>query len=101
MNIPKPKRKTDRELLNTVKALPCAVCGRPGCDPAHIKSVGAGGPDAEFNVIPLCRRHHTEQHKVGWIGFLENYPPLLMKFKSMGWEFGQHARPWHPKLKHG
>jgi len=27
-------------------------------DPHHVKSRGAGGPDAE-NLVPLCRKHHT------------------------------------------
>ena len=44
----------------------CSVKG--GCDGmtecAHVKSRGAGGAD-RGNCVPLCRRHHREQHTLG------------------------------------
>lgn len=41
-------------------------------DPHHVKSRGAGGPDAE-NLVPLCRAHHTEAHTVGITEFQLRY----------------------------
>jgi hypothetical protein len=39
---------------------------------AHVKSRGAGGDD-RGNTIPLCRRHHREQHDKGMASFQRLY----------------------------
>ncbi len=58
----------DDDYLEYVSRLSCLACLQTGykthdrCDPAHVKSRGAGGHD-RGNVVPLCRIHHTEQ---GW-----------------------------------
>ena len=65
---PKPKRETNRALLDEVKARKvCIVRNMYGeCygdyDPHHIRSVGSGGSDTPDNVCCLCRRHHTLAH---------------------------------------
>lgn len=41
-------------------------------DAHHVVSRGAGGPDSE-NVVPLCRFHHGETHKIGKTTFQINY----------------------------
>lgn len=41
-------------------------------DPHHVKSRGAGGPDAE-NLVPFCREHHSECHTIGIIEFQLRY----------------------------
>jgi hypothetical protein len=42
-------------------------------DPAHgpVNGRGSKGPDCE--AISLCRFHHSEQHKIGWIEFEKKY----------------------------
>lgn len=48
------------------RLMPCCICGRRPCDPAHVLSRGAGGKDSD--VVPLCsgpRGHHREQHDIG------------------------------------
>jgi hypothetical protein len=49
----------------TVRLLPCTVlgCCVSPCQPAHVKSRGAGG--GRFDIVPLCHDHHREQHRVG------------------------------------
>lgn len=48
----------------------CCVCGAPPpSDPAHVRSRGAGGKDAD--TVPLCRSCHDEQHRVGIASFSE------------------------------
>lgn len=40
----------------------CEWCGRPtpgGCDPAHVRTRGAGRVDVRENVCGLCRWCHT------------------------------------------
>jgi len=41
-------------------------------DRDHITTRGAGGKD-ENNVWILCRKHHTERHKVGIFYFIKKY----------------------------
>lgn len=70
---PKNVRKRDKKLLREVKGRPCLICFKRPTDPAHIQSRGAGGDDSEANVIPLCRAHHREQHRIGIKSFTEKY----------------------------
>jgi len=84
----KPQRKTDRKLLDAVAARPCQACGAIlSSDPAHVRSRGAGGPDEAWNVMPLCRRHHTEQHKIGWCTFAAKYFGVQVWLGANGWYF--------------
>lgn len=87
-----PKRKMfeNPDLLKKIKALPCAACGSSNLiDPAHIRSRGAGGDDYFYNVVPLCREHHTLQHAKGWQFMLTRFPLLVTQFKDRGWLWGE------------
>ena len=67
--LPKPYRDTSREYLDLVKMEPCLVgmdCNGQ-VDPAHIRPISTGGSD--FQVVPLCRKHHSMQHQMGWSDF--------------------------------
>lgn len=60
------------------RMMPCCVCSRRPCDPAHVKSRGAGGKDCD--VVPLCsgpRGHHQEQHSIGLESFQEKHRIIL------------------------
>ena len=55
----------------------CAVCGRKA-ELHHVDAVGMGRNRKEIchigmRVLPLCRTHHTEIHKVGHETFLRRY----------------------------
>lgn len=101
MILNKPKRKQDEDLLNQIRAKPCAVCGRRPVDPAHIKSRGSGGPDTVDNVVPLCRQHHSEQHQKGFAWMMRNYSLFYFEMRNLGWSvierFGEE-RLHHPRL---
>jgi hypothetical protein len=85
--VPKPRRQQDEHLLEQVREKPCAVCGMPGpSDASHIISRGAGGGDHPFNVLPKCRKHHTEWHTIGWYRFLGKYPTFAELLMINGWE---------------
>jgi hypothetical protein len=90
MSLSKKKRITNRQLLDTYHGMFCLVCYRCPSDPCHIKSVGAGGDDTEDNLIPLCREHHIEQHKIGWVTFVKKYSTLLNILNEMGWVIEGH-----------
>ena len=85
-----PKRR-DPAFLNWMSEHCCVICGHPGCDPAHLKSRGAAGDDVG-NVVPLCRKHHTEQHAMGWPAFRFVYArvnfDLEARYLAAAWNAG-------------
>lgn len=85
MERPKSKRLQSQAALNEFRGKPCLVCGNPS-DPAHIKTRGSGGNDSPENILPLCRRHHTEQHAVGFVRFIEKHPVMEHHLRARGWE---------------
>jgi hypothetical protein len=94
-------RSRNKKLLNEIKALSCQVCGKMPVDPCHIRSVGAGGVDVEWNLLPMCRKHHSEQHNKGWIPMLAKYPMLELHLRCLGWQIVDvlgRQKIWHPKL---
>ena len=97
----KPKRKEDRKLLDEFKNNPCCVCGSSPSDPAHIKTVGSGGPDESFNLISLCRICHGTQHKIGFFAMCKKHPILLNILNEKGWAFNTFGKLWNEKLKKG
>jgi hypothetical protein len=73
--------KEEKAYRDYITRLPCHFCQFPGVehddgvrrnDPAHIHSKGSG---AKFigNVLPCCRKHHTEMHLRGWGEMIERY----------------------------
>ena len=73
MLFPKKKRIIDRELLQSFSKKRCIICGWVPSDPHHVKTVGSGGDDVESNLLALCRKHHTEIHKIGVRTFFKKY----------------------------
>ena len=57
-----------------VRAMPCLLLGS-GCwgpiEAAHVRSRGAGG--TRRDLVPLCARHHREQHDRGIRTFQERH----------------------------
>lgn len=88
MFLAKPQRIENRELLDYIKSMPC--CIGEGClgvvDPSHIRTVGARGDDVWWNVVPHCRKHHTEWGQLGWSKFFKRYPHFQGLLEYMGWE---------------
>lgn len=90
-------RKSDKALLELIKAMPCIVCGsRLMVDPSHIKTRGSGGPDEPWNVVAKCRKHHTEWG-MSWSRFLVKYPAFAFKLRQLGWEW-ESGKLWNPNL---
>jgi hypothetical protein len=79
-----------------VRQLPCAACGKGPSDAAHIRSRGAGGPDDFFNLMPLCRKHHIEQHTIGIRTFVDKHDNVKKHLQHKGWEIGEKL--WHKEL---
>lgn len=83
----KHKRIVNKELLASVREMRCLVCGFTPCDPAHVRSRGAGGGDTEHNIMPLCRADHSLQHSMGIYRFALKFPAVMWWLKEHGWGF--------------
>lgn len=90
--------RKNAQLRKKVRAQPCVVCvvgrQRTPTDPCHIRTFGASGVDAEWNLMAMCRDHHEEQHRIGWYAFTKKYLRAGEEFTEKGWVFlevnGQH-----------
>lgn len=82
----KKVRHVDKELLKDTKKAGCVSCGKKPCDPAHIKSRGAGGDDLPWNTMPLCRGCHVLQHTIGWRAFSDYSPRIKAHLDFLGWQ---------------
>ncbi len=55
----------------------CCVCGKPA-DIHHVDAIGMGNnrkkvDDSKKRKMALCRKHHSESHTIGQLGFAEKY----------------------------
>ena len=60
--------------LARIRNLPCTICGGIGTEAAHVRFAdprvakpitGMGIKPSDSFVVPLCNRHHREQHDLG------------------------------------
>ena len=63
----------NKELRKSYRKMPCFVCGHIPSDPCHIISYSVCLSDDPVNLIPMCRKHHTEQGMMGWLEFASKY----------------------------
>lgn len=100
INLAKSKRIENEDLLAEIRTQACCVCKTRPADPSHIKTVGSGGPDERWNVVPHCRRCHTSWGTIGPGRFFERRPDFKKYLESLGWIWdGRKLR--HPKLMKG
>lgn len=66
----------------------CCICGKPA-DVAHVEAVGMGRNRHKIDhsghrFMALCREHHTEQHTIGILLFLEihNVMPIYLDYEQ-------------------
>lgn len=91
----KETRVVNKELLDEIKKRNCIICGSSPCDPCHLKTVGSGGDDTEENVVPMCRRHHSEQHNLGIKSFYDKYFLFRLAVKERGLKFENVFGKWY------
>lgn len=72
-----------------IKTLPCIVegCQSTGSDPAHVRMSGTDGgtslKPSDTWLVPMCRRHHLEQHAVGHYKFEQRHHVLFRETAKM------------------
>lgn len=96
--MPTWRRKLNPQLSQRRHNERCASCGRPPpCDIDHIRSIGAGGDNSEWNTWALCRWCHTEKHAYGLTRFVDSRPHLAILLVDKGWEFDGYKKKWIKK----
>ncbi|WP_353737445.1 HNH endonuclease signature motif containing protein [Microcystis sp. M061S2] len=77
------------------------ACGKDGpSDVHHVKTRGSGGGDDYWNVMPLCRVHHTEWHKIGMQQMIAKHPAINEFLTKLGWTWEMvqgRWKAWPPK----
>lgn len=68
-----------------IRSQRCLVTGNLTVDVAHIKTKGSGGCDELWNLMPLSREAHCEQHNLGILSFIRKYPSVAAYVASHGW----------------
>lgn len=59
------------ERIKAVQRMRCLICFATPCENAHVISKGAGGTYKD--IVPLCHKHHQEQHQIGILSFQKKY----------------------------
>lgn len=75
-----------RSHVESARARPCIVCGKKS-DACHIRSKGAGGGEEDWNLLSMCREHHSEQHRLGWSKFVSRHKVVEDELRRKGWRF--------------
>ena len=70
----KEPRVRNEAHLRFIRSLPCCICGGIDTEAAHLRvgsinhgkrETGGGERPSDIWCLPLCNRHHREQHDTG------------------------------------
>jgi hypothetical protein len=71
-------REKDNKHLDYIRSLPCCICGGIDTEAAHVRTAslengkphtGMGEKPSDKWAVPLCNRHHREQHSMNEMDF--------------------------------
>lgn len=82
-------RERDEAHLNYIRSLSCCICGGIDTEAAHIRTAslengklhtGMSEKPSDKWAVPLCNRHHREQHSMNEMEFWKKYgiDPFLL-----------------------
>lgn len=76
-------RQRDSKYLDYIRAQPCCICGDDvSVEAAHLRTgslfdgkalTGLGEKTSDKWALPLCGRHHKEQHRMNELEFWRSY----------------------------
>jgi len=75
-------RQRDERHLDYIRSLPCCICGGIDTEAAHIRTAslahgkqhtGMAEKPSDKWALPLCNRHHNEQHSMNELAFWKQY----------------------------
>lgn len=78
---------------------PCTGCAKAGPSTLHhLISRGAGGPDHEANLIPLCVFCHDFVHRSG-LTKLAHKGKVKAWLESFNWRYDVNFRKWRAPME--
>ncbi len=72
----------------------CVATGKRGVDYHHIYSRKSGGPDEDWNLIPINHLIHVEWHLKGTSYMVDKYTGIRAWMKKHGWYFEPVMLKW-------
>jgi 5-methylcytosine-specific restriction endonuclease McrA len=88
-------RIKNNDLLDQSRLYKCVVCKSvDGSTAHHVQSVGAGGPDLRWNLMPLCMSHHMEIHQIGLNRFSKKYTAVFLWLLNNNWFYEEYGKRW-------
>jgi hypothetical protein len=79
----------------------CIVCNKQASEFHHLKTRKSGGPDEDWNLLPICRLHHVHIHAEGLKKIAAKYPALTTWLTEHGWALDGDGRKWRYKKPEG
>jgi hypothetical protein len=75
----------------------CIICGKTGED-HHLLTQKAYPElrDEDWNKMPLCRRHHSQFHRMAATYMANIFKPVRMFLNAKGWKFCETKKKWTP-----
>lgn len=86
----------NKQLRESYYIMGCVICGYTPSDPSHVRSYASTLSDHPKNLVPLCRQHHSEQHQIGIMTFINKYDRYRAYLEKIGWEITD--RLYHPEI---
>lgn len=76
-------KRDNPEVVDEIYAQGCLIAREPalnrkdkccqGVDIDHVSTRGSWADNAMKNLMPLCRKHHTEKGQIGYSGMIKKY----------------------------
>lgn len=80
-------READQEVKDRLRDNHCVQCNTKPVDLHHVLSRGAGGTDALYNLIPLCRSCHGALHHFGQLKMFLEKDRFRKSLEERGWYY--------------
>ena len=71
----------------------CIVTGK-AAELHHVKTRGSGGPDEEWNLVPVSRLIHSLWHSRGNTYMARTYPIIKKWLLEHGWTYDEYTKRW-------
>lgn len=98
---PQPKHQTVRSkaLMVSMRGKLCVCCRKSKATTgSHIKGGRSGGPDTEWNVVPMCLVCHQHWGHGRREFLFREYRWFRVLLEEMGWEISQWYSVSNPRM---
>ena len=105
-NSPRPAEKSAPGYLQWLRGRPCMIggleCSGERIEAAHVDYAGDKGMGTKVSdkhAVPLCSRHHHQQHSIGWQSFERMHNITALSAAVVYWNAWPGRRAWEDKFK--